>query len=160
MAVGASNSRTRMDSLVPHFKLRMLRFEHRRARVAMVPVFELLLIIKSEDVLHLKSFGPRIDQTLFRTTEVILVVTLSANVGAHLLPRGLFIHVVVLNTLRSLQARIPSMNAGRVTRNCIVCESWQSIHATGCVTNLRASKYGVLFNSSKPLKMSPPPSCL
>ena len=60
----------------------------------------------------------------------------------------------------ALSARIPSMNAGRVTRNCIVCESWQSMQETGCDTSLRASKYGIWFIRSNPLTMSPPPSFL
>src|SRR5215213_654914 len=92
-----------MNSLVPHLKLRMLCFEHRCARGGMFPVFELLLVIKSENVLDQKSFGPRIDQALLWTTEVIFIVTLPANVGPHLLPRGLLIYVVVLNALRSFQ---------------------------------------------------------
>ncbi len=31
------------------------------------------------------------------------------------------------------------MNPGRVTRSCMVCGSWQSMQATGCVTSFRAS---------------------
>src|SRR5687768_16030817 len=104
VAVGTRNTRTRVDPLVPHLKLRMLRFEHRRARVCMFPVFKLLLIVKSENVLNLKSLGPGVDQPLFRATEMIFIVTLPTNEGAHLLPRRLFIHIVILNPLRGLQS--------------------------------------------------------
>jgi hypothetical protein len=35
------------------------------------------------------------------------------------------------------------MKPGRVTRSCIVVGSWQSMHATGCVTSFRASANGI-----------------
>jgi hypothetical protein len=50
------------------------------------------------------------------------------------------------------------MNAGRVTRSCIVCASWQSTHATGCVTSRRASWYVSLLTLSKPATRFPRPS--
>ncbi len=52
------------------------------------------------------------------------------------------------------------MKPGRVTRSCIVCESWQSMQDTGWETSLRASAYGIGFIRSKPLIRSPPPSFL
>jgi len=50
------------------------------------------------------------------------------------------------------------MKAGRVTRSCIVSGAWQSMQATGWVTSLRASAYGIWFIASKPLTRSPLPS--
>ena len=38
--------------------------------------------------------------------------------------------------------------------------SWQSMQATGCVTSLRASAYGIWFIFSKPLIRSPLPGLL
>jgi hypothetical protein len=37
------------------------------------------------------------------------------------------------------------------------CASWQSTHATGCVTFFRASWYFILLMLSKPALMSPLP---
>ena len=90
-----------------------------------------------------KPVRPRIDQPFLRSLEVILHVTLAADEGAHLLPRGVAIHVVVLHALAGFDARMPSINPGRVTRSCSVVGSWQSMHATGCVTSLRASANGI-----------------
>src|SRR4026209_2005005 len=92
MTICANNSGTCMNPLIPHFKLWMLCFEHRRARVRVLPVFELLLIVKSKDVLNQKTLGPWVDQPFLGTTEVILVVTLPANESAHLLPCRLLVH--------------------------------------------------------------------
>jgi len=48
----------------------------------------------------------------------------------------------------------------RVMRSCMVSGSWQSMHATGCDTSLRASAYGRWFSASKPLMRSPFPARL
>jgi len=40
----------------------MLRFEHRRASVGVLPVFELLLIIKRENVFYQQTLGPGINE--------------------------------------------------------------------------------------------------
>ena len=53
---------------------------------------------------------------------------------------------------------MPSMKPGRVTRSCMVLESWQSMQATGWETSLRASAYGIWFSFSKPLMRSPFPA--
>jgi hypothetical protein len=55
---------------------------------------------------------------------------------------------------------MPSMKAGRVTRSASVLPSWQSMQATGWVTSLDASPYGIALIFSKPLVMSPLPARL
>ena len=97
VTIGAGHAGARVDALVPHFKFRMLRFEHRRAGVRMRPVLELLLVVVGQDVLDLQPVRPRIDQTFLRSLEVIFHVTLAADEAAHLLPRGVAIHVVILH---------------------------------------------------------------
>src|SRR5688572_18993000 len=104
VAVCAGYPGTSMYALVPHFKLRMLRLEHRCSCISMVPVFELLLVVKSKDVLNLQSLGPGIDQTLFGTAEMILVVALTADIGTHFLAGRVCVHVVVLNSLVRLES--------------------------------------------------------
>ena len=53
---------------------------------------------------------------------------------------------------------MPSRKPGRVTRSCMLVASWQSMQPTGCLKCCFASVYGILFSTSKPLKMSPLPS--
>ena len=53
VAIGTNHTGTRMNSLVPHFKLRVLRLQHWRAGFGVVPVFEFLLVIKSQNVFYL-----------------------------------------------------------------------------------------------------------
>ena len=99
VAVGAGHAGTRVDALIPHFEFRMLRFEHRSARVGVGPVFELRLVVVSLNLFDLESFGPRIDKPLFRPLEIIFDVTLAADISAHLLPRRLLVDIIVLNPL-------------------------------------------------------------
>src|ERR1700741_28436 len=47
------------------------------------------------------------------------------------------------------------MNAGRVTRSCMVLGSWLSMQATGCSAYCRTSEYFRWFTAAKPLNMSP-----
>ena len=58
VTIGAGHAGSRVDALVPHFKFRMLRFEHRRAGVRVRPVFKLLLVVVGEDVLDLQARSP------------------------------------------------------------------------------------------------------
>src|SRR5215204_3032482 len=92
-----------MNPLVPHFKLRMLRLEHRRASLRVFPVFKFLFIIESQNVFYLKTLGPWIDQPLLRTAEMIFIVALTAHVRTHFLTCGLLVYVVILNTLTCFQ---------------------------------------------------------
>ena len=45
----------------------------------MLPIDELLFIVKEENIFDLAPFGPRIDEALFRSTEMILIVALTAD---------------------------------------------------------------------------------
>lgn len=96
-----------MNPLVPHLKLRVLRLEDRRTYFGMLPIFELLLIVKSENVFDLEAFGPRIDEALFWSTEMILIMALTADKRAHLLTSGLLVHVVVLDALGCFESAHP-----------------------------------------------------
>src|SRR5687767_8416847 len=78
MTISASHTGARVNALVPHFKLRVLSLECGRARLSMFPVFKLLLVVEGQDVFYLQPFGPGIDKPLFGSTEVILVMTLTA----------------------------------------------------------------------------------
>ena len=62
--------------------------------------------------LHLQTLRPRERQTLIRRLEVIRHVALAADIGAHLLPRGHRVDIVVLHSLRSLQ-RANALDEGR-----------------------------------------------
>ena len=108
----------------------------------------------------LQALGPGEGQRFLRAAEVIRDVTLRADVGAHLLAGGHGVDVVVLDPCDAFSARMPSMKAGRVIRNCMVLGSWQSMQATGCFAYLRASGYFMWFTNWKPLNMSPLPSWL
>ena len=88
---------------IPHLELRMLRFEHGGAGVGVGPVFELRFVVVSLDLFDLEPLGPRIDEPLFRSFEVIFDVALAADVGAHLLARRLLVDIVVLHALRGLE---------------------------------------------------------
>ena len=81
----------------------MLRFEHWRAGFGVGPVFELHLVVVSQNVIDLEPLGPRIDQPLLRPLEVIFDVALTADESAHLLARRLLVDVVVLNALRGFE---------------------------------------------------------
>ena len=147
VAVGAGHARPRVDALVPHLELGVLGLEHRRAGLGVRPVLEAVLLVVGEDLVGLQALVPRIGETLLGALEVVLDVALAADVGAHLLARRHRVDVVV----RSLPStaftfRMPSRKPGRVTRSCIVCGSWQSMHATGCSTSLRASPIGHLVH--------------
>ena len=69
---------------------------------ACVQSLNLLLVVVGEDVLDLQPVRPRIDEPLLRPFEVILHVALAADEAAHLLSRGVAIHVVILHALRWL----------------------------------------------------------
>ena len=103
VAIGAGHARTRVDPLIPHLELRMLRFEHGGAGIGVRPVFELRLVVVSLDLLDLEPFSPWIDKPLLRSLEIIFDVALAADVGAHLLPRRLLVDIVVLDALRGLE---------------------------------------------------------
>ena len=100
VAIGAGDAGARVDALIPHLELRVLRLEHGRAGVGVSPVLELRFVVVGQDVLDLQPLGPRIDQPLLRSLEIIFDVALAADVGAHLLARRLLVDVVVLNALR------------------------------------------------------------
>src|SRR5262249_55093532 len=89
MTVGAGHSRTRVDTLIPQLEIGMLRFEYRGAGVGMRPIFELRLVVVSLNLFDLEPFGPRIDETLFRSLEIIFDMALAADIGAHFLARCL-----------------------------------------------------------------------
>ena len=123
VAIGAGHARARVDPLIPHLELRMLRFEHGRAGVGVRPVLELRFVVVSLDLFDLEPLGPRIDQPLLRSLEVILDVTLAADIGAHLLARRLLVDVVVLHALRGFEradafdkpgARDPQLHGARI----------------------------------------------
>ncbi len=160
VAVGASHARSRVDALVPHLELGVLRLERRRAGLGVRPVLEAVGLVVRQDLVGLEPLVPRIGEPLLRSLEVVLHVALPADKCPHLRPGGHRVDIVVGRALAALTTRMPSMKPGRVTRNCIVCGSWQSRQTTGCDTSLRASVYGIWFIASKPLIRSPPPSFL
>jgi hypothetical protein len=89
VAVRAGHARPRVHALVVQLELRMLGLEHLRPapRVGPVGVVGLGLVVL-EDLIALEAVVPRIRQTLFRILEVVLDVTLPADVRAHLLAGG------------------------------------------------------------------------
>ena len=101
-----------MNSLVPHLKLRVLCLEHRGTCFGVFPVLEFYLIIERENVFDLKTLGPRIDQTLFGSAEMVLIMTLATNKCPHLLAGCLFVDIVVLKSLRGLESA-DSLNKSR-----------------------------------------------
>ena len=52
VAIGAGHARARVDALVPHLELRVLRLEHRRAGVGVRPVLEAALVVVSQDLVR------------------------------------------------------------------------------------------------------------
>ena len=72
VAVGARDTRTRVDALAPHLELGMLRLERRRARVGVRPVLEACLLVVGEDLVRFQPLGPRIGEALLGALEVVL----------------------------------------------------------------------------------------
>jgi len=96
-----------MYSLVPHFEFRVLGLERRRSRLRMHPILVLHLGVVTVNIVHLESFVPGINQPLLLALEVILHMTLAADVRTHFLSRRHGVHIVVLNTLGSFQSANP-----------------------------------------------------
>src|SRR6266498_322568 len=69
----------------------------------MLPLLDLLLVLKRDDVLDLQSFGPGEGQTLVRRLEIVRHVALPADETSHLLPSRRCVYVIVLHPLRGLQ---------------------------------------------------------
>src|SRR5687768_6241360 len=101
-----------MNALVPHFEFRMLSLQYGRTCLCVLPIPKLLLVVEGENVFYLQPFRPRVNEPLFRATEMIFIVTLTTDKRAHLLTGGLFVHVVVLNALRGFERAHP-FNKGR-----------------------------------------------
>ncbi len=102
VAIGAGDSGAGMDALVVEFELGMLRFEHRRSGLGVLPIAELDLVVVGFDVVHLQAFRPRIGDRFAFGLEIVLNVTLAADEGAHFLPRGHRVGVVVVDPLGRL----------------------------------------------------------
>jgi len=86
VAIGAGHAGTRVDALVPHLELRVLRFEHGGAGVGVGPVFELRFIVVSLDLFDLEPLGPRIDQPLLGSLEVILDMAIGIKMRSEFIP--------------------------------------------------------------------------
>ena len=95
VAIGAGDTRTRVYALVPHFKLRVL--SDKQFGVAISPILMTDFVIVSENIVSLEALIPGMRGAFFRFLEVILRVTLTANVTAHFLACRHFIDVVILN---------------------------------------------------------------
>jgi hypothetical protein len=179
VAVSAGHPGPRVDALVPHLELRMLRLEHLRARLGVHPVREALRspdlvrgifptvkIVVGLDLLDLEAVGPRIGDDLALALEVVLHVALTADVRSHLLSGGVAIGVAVGDALPGLENLDAARNPGRVTRRPIVPGLSQSTQATGCWMRscplssvmFRACAYGMPDTCSKPLTTSPRPT--
>ena len=99
VAIRAGDARARVDALAPHLELGMLRLERRSACVLVRPILEFDFIVAGENFIGLQALEPGIGQALFRPLEIVFHVALGAYIGPHLLARGHFIHVVVLDAL-------------------------------------------------------------
>jgi len=78
-----------------------------------------------------------------RALEIILHMALAAHIGAHLLVRRQLVDVVIVDPLSGFECAHAFDEPGRVTRSSMLAASWQSIQATGWVTNWRASANGI-----------------
>ena len=103
VAIGARDARPRVDALAPEFKFRVLGFEGGCPGVRMDPVLMAHFIVVGQDVLHFISLGPGKNQALFGPFKVILDMTLSAYVAAHLLAGRVAVHVIVVDALAAFQ---------------------------------------------------------
>jgi hypothetical protein len=112
VAVGTGHAAAAVHALVPHLELGVLRLQHRRAGIRVRPVLEAGLLIVGHDVLNLQTLRPGVREALLRALEVVLDVALPADERAHLLPRRLRIHVVVLQALGRLE-RANSLHEAR-----------------------------------------------
>ena len=99
VAVGARDTRSRVNALVPHLELGMLRLQHRRTALGVRPVVVRVLGVIGEDIVRLQSLRPRVDEAFLGALEVILDMALAADEGAHLLTAGVAVHVVVRHSL-------------------------------------------------------------
>ena len=75
-----------MNTLIPHFEFRVLRFEYRRTAGLVRPIFMSNRIIISFDLFDIDSIVPRIGQQFSRALEIVLDVALPTNKRAHFLP--------------------------------------------------------------------------
>src|SRR5262249_8835453 len=74
-----------------------------RARDAMSAIFELFRVVISQDLFHLQTVRPRINEAFLGSFEIILHVTLTAYEAAHLLPRSVAVHIVIVHALTGLE---------------------------------------------------------
>src|ERR1044071_8927578 len=99
MTVRACHATARMNPLIPHLKLRMLRLENTRTGFGMLPVAEIGIIVILLDFFDFQTIGPRIGDDFLFALEVVFDMTLPADKRSHLLPRGVAIRIIIADPL-------------------------------------------------------------
>ena len=103
VTIRAGHAAAGVNALVPHFKLRMLRLEDRRAGFFMLVIGEAGVVVVFLDLLNLDAVGPWISEKLLVALEVVFNVALPADEGSHFLARGVAIDIVILYALVVLE---------------------------------------------------------